>query len=128
MARNYIHYGHILTVCMLRYRDELTLKDSRTVTDGPSVSPQPQTGSGCHTRQQLGGNTLDHITRIADIRMQQRDHYPSLNRTRSYKKDDEPLLNLTGAMSRCSRENVLMCTHSKYRTCSYKNMMSPCSI
>jgi hypothetical protein len=25
-------------------------------------------------------------------------------RTRSYKKDDEPLLNLAGAMSRCSRE------------------------
>jgi hypothetical protein len=27
-----------------------------------------------------------------------------------YKKDDEALLNLTGAMSRCSREKVLMCT------------------
>jgi hypothetical protein len=26
------------------------------------------------------------------------------SRTRSYKKEDEPLLNLTGAMSRCSRE------------------------
>jgi hypothetical protein len=30
--------------------------------------------------------------------------------TRSYKKDDEPLLYLTGAMSRCSREKVLICT------------------
>jgi hypothetical protein len=32
---------------------------------------------------------------------------------RSYKKDDVPLLNLTGAMSRCSREKVLMCTQKK---------------
>jgi hypothetical protein len=31
----------------------------------------------------------------------------------SYKKDDEPLLNLTGAMSRCSREKVLMCTQKR---------------
>ncbi len=29
------------------------------------------------------------------------------------KKDDEPLLNLTGAMSRCSREKVLMCTQKR---------------
>ncbi len=29
-------------------------------------------------------------------------------RTRSYKKDDEPLLNLTGAMSRGSTEKVLV--------------------
>jgi hypothetical protein len=28
----------------------------------------------------------------------------NLPRTRSYKKDNEPLLNLKGAMSRCSRE------------------------
>jgi hypothetical protein len=44
--------------------------------------------------------------------------------TRSYKKDDEPLLSLTGAMSRCSGEKVLLCTqkrelesplYSKYR-------------
>jgi hypothetical protein len=34
-------------------------------------------------------------------------------RARSYKKDDEPLLNLTGAMSRCSREKVLMCTQKR---------------
>jgi hypothetical protein len=31
-------------------------------------------------------------------------------RIRSYKKDDEPLLNLTVAMSRCSREKVLIYT------------------
>ncbi len=35
------------------------------------------------------------------------------SRTRSYKKDDEPLLNLTGAMSRCSSEKVLMCTQKR---------------
>jgi hypothetical protein len=29
------------------------------------------------------------------------------------KKDDEPLLNLTGAMSRCSRAKVLMCTQQR---------------
>ncbi len=34
-------------------------------------------------------------------------------RTRSYKNDDEPLLNLTGAMSRCSREKMLMCTQKR---------------
>ncbi len=34
-------------------------------------------------------------------------------RTRSYKKDDESLLNLTGAMSRCSREKVLICTQKR---------------
>ncbi len=34
-------------------------------------------------------------------------------RTRSYKKDDEPLLNLPGAMSHCSREKVLMCTQKR---------------
>jgi hypothetical protein len=38
-------------------------------------------------------------------------------RTRSYKKDDEPLLNLTGAMSRCSREKVLMCTQKRKLHC-----------
>ncbi len=36
-----------------------------------------------------------------------------LPRTRSYKKDDEPLLNLTGAKSRCSREKIFMCTQKK---------------
>jgi hypothetical protein len=36
-----------------------------------------------------------------------------LLRTLSYKKDDEPLLNLTGDMSRCSREKVLMCYTQK---------------
>ncbi len=34
-------------------------------------------------------------------------------KTCSYKKDDEPLLNLTGAMSRCSREKVLVCTQKR---------------
>ncbi len=34
-----------------------------------------------------------------------------LARTRSYKKDGEPLLNLTGAMSRCSREKK--CTQKR---------------
>ncbi len=34
-------------------------------------------------------------------------------RTRSYKKDDEPLLNLTGALSCCSREKVLMCAQKR---------------
>jgi hypothetical protein len=29
------------------------------------------------------------------------------------KKDDEPLLNLTGAMRRCSREKVIMCTQTR---------------
>ncbi len=29
---------------------------------------------------------------------------------RSYKKDEEPLLNLTGTMSSCSIEQVLQCT------------------
>jgi hypothetical protein len=42
-----------------------------------------------------------------------------INMTRSYKKDYEPLLNLTEAMSSCSREKVLLCTQkspvSKYR-------------
>ncbi len=43
-------------------------------------------------------------------------------RNRSYKKDDEPLLNFKGYMSSCSREKVLLCTKrgnqsplSKYR-------------
>ncbi len=37
-------------------------------------------------------------------------------RTRSYEKDDEPLLNLTGTMSSCSREKVLLCTYTKEGT------------
>ncbi len=39
--------------------------------------------------------------------------------TCSYKKDDEPLLNLTGAMSRCSREKVLLCTQKTEGTFVY---------
>ncbi len=34
------------------------------------------------------------------------------SRTCSYKTDDEPLLNLTGAMSHCSREGI-MCTQKR---------------
>jgi hypothetical protein len=43
------------------------------------------------------------------------DFEPLLNgaRTHSYKKDDKSLLNLTGAMSRCSREKVLICTQKR---------------
>jgi hypothetical protein len=37
----------------------------------------------------------------------------TVDRTLSYKKDDEPLLNLTGARSRCSREKVLICTDKR---------------
>ncbi len=33
--------------------------------------------------------------------------------TRSYKKEDEPLLNLTAAISSCWREMVLMCTQKR---------------
>jgi hypothetical protein len=43
----------------------------------------------------------------------------SLHRARSDKKDDEPLLNLTEAMSHCSREKVLI---SEYRGISVYSM------
>ncbi len=43
---------------------------------------------------------------------------PRTPRTRIHKKDDEPLLNLTGAMtmSRCSKEKVLICMYTKEGT------------
>jgi hypothetical protein len=39
--------------------------------------------------------------------------FPSELLQDSYKKDYEPLLNLTGAMSRCSREKVLIFTQKR---------------
>jgi hypothetical protein len=47
----------------------------------------------------------------------------NIPRTRSYKKDDEPLtifnLNLMGGMSRCSKEKVLMCTQTEENVNNY---------
>jgi hypothetical protein len=47
------------------------------------------------------------------VEMVRRRKNRKLTWTRSYKKDEEPLLNLTGGMSLCSREKVLIYTQKR---------------
>jgi len=63
------------------------------------------------TPEHLDSTVKRLLPDFLDVRdRNKRTGFRDIIRTRSYKKDDEPLLNLTGAMSRCSREKVLMYT------------------
>jgi hypothetical protein len=82
-----------------------------SVTFSPAMGARNQVGIGlsyrtaslCSLATQCQTRFLESIPRpIA-----------GLSRTRSYKKGDEPLLNLTAALSRCSRQKVLMCTQKR---------------
>jgi hypothetical protein len=62
----------------------------------------PHLSSHLLSDTQTKGCTV-HTAQLGEIYALAPAHYFS-SRTRSYKTDDETLLNLTGAMSRCSRE------------------------
>ncbi len=94
------------------------LRSPMSVTFSPAMGARYQIGiwlsyrtaSQCSLATQCQTRFLESIPRpIAGLKSFRLS-------TRSYKKDDEPLLNLTGALSCCSREKVLMCMYTKEGT------------